>query len=331
MPGEGRGHRSQSQSPLPTRAGFHFAKTPSAQGPKKVGASRQPQPLCSPPSPPPLLRSISERGAQSARRGCSLRLARVGAFPLPPTRTEPRQPRAVRLRAEKRGRPPSPRRLRLGLEGRHPLVLLTPQLRSSPSWAAATAAVAAASRSPNARTWGGAMLCAPRTGARGARGGPGARGRTRGQSRPPGARWPAGRRETWDARVRVGRTTARCPGARSTVRAGRRAARFGRSAGRSRPSRPGGPAPGPCPRLLTSAGQFSALSHRREAGGGNRLPPLPHSERGLWEYHPLPRCAPGSPGACSCGRWGRGGWEPGWPRRKFENTDTSFLPEGARL
>lgn len=122
------------------------------------------------------------------------------------------------------------------------------------------------------------MLRAPRTRARGARGGPGARGRTRGQSRPPGARWPAGRRETWDARVRVGRTTARCPGARSTVRAGRRAARFGRWAGRSRPSRPGGPAPGPCPRLLTSAGQFSAMSHRREAGWGEQTP-LPSPTR----------------------------------------------------
>ena len=173
------------------------------------------------------------------------------------------------------------------------------------------------------------MLRAPRTRARGARGGPGARGRTRGQSRPPGAHWPAGRREAWDARV--GRTTARCPGAESTVRAGRRTARFGRSAGRSRPSRPGGPAPGPCPRLLTSAGQFSAMSHRREAGGGNRLPsPPPLGTRPLG-YHPLPRCAPGSPGACSCGRWGREGWDPGWPQRKFENTETSFLPEGARL
>ena len=61
-----------------------------------------------------------ERGAQSAKQGCSLRPARVGACPLPPTRREPGQPRAVRLRAEKRGRPSRPRSLRLGRRGPPP-------------------------------------------------------------------------------------------------------------------------------------------------------------------------------------------------------------------
>lgn len=62
---------------------FPLRQNPSAQGPKKVGASRRPQPLCSPPAPAPLPRSISrERRAE--------RQARL----LPPARASGRLPAA---------------------------------------------------------------------------------------------------------------------------------------------------------------------------------------------------------------------------------------------
>lgn len=236
----------------------------------------------------------------------------MGAFPPPPTAEGPgpSSPAPSVSRRESLAARPFPIVSALGAESRHPPVFLTPQLHSSPCWAAATAAVAAASRSPNARTWGGAML-------RGRRG-PGREGREAGRG------LAGGRPDGVGCRALAGRRGGvRKPGRRGSASGGLRRGALGLEE-RCEPAdllrvlgaRRGGadlsdlvaPPPSPCPRLLTSEGRFS-VSHRpgRQGGGGHRFsspPPTPGAAAG--EPPPSQVCAgkESPPGASSCGGHG---------------------------
>lgn len=154
VPQEGRASKSTPQIPVPAWAGFGHSGTPSALRPSSH--TQRPKNSRTWPfrslSGPPLL-----TGAISLERSASGQ-ARMLPPALAPSR---RLPGAVPSPGWKALPPaPSPQSLSQASEANTPLTPAwpTPQFRFSPFWAAATAAVAAASRSPNARTWGGAML-----------------------------------------------------------------------------------------------------------------------------------------------------------------------------
>lgn len=165
----GRGGAEGRRRRVPSaRASFRLDKTSRAQGPE-VGAPRRrlKRLLSSLPVPPPLPEPFSQRGEQSAKRGRSLppsewapsrHLPASGGLGSPAPSISRRESAAPSPQSTSR----APRTATTTAPPRPP-VLLTPPLRSSPCWAAATAAVAAATRSPKARAWRSAMLCAPRT------------------------------------------------------------------------------------------------------------------------------------------------------------------------
>lgn len=246
---------------------------------------------------------------KAAKRGCCLRHSRLPAA----------SPAPSRLQVGKRGRPPLPPNLCLRRRrptqpsprhGQpHNSVLHLSEPRPPPP---SQPRAGARTRGP-----GGAPFCARAEEGDARRAG--ARGRARGTRGASGARWRAGRREAWDARVRVERPVARCSEDRQTTRARRRTAHSGRAAGRSGQAGPGGPASRRrlgaahlCPPVLSdeSPPRVRGWGRGRE---GRRFPsPTPARPPGRYL---LPRCAPRPerpPGASSCGGRLGAGRTMGW-------------------
>lgn len=258
------------------------------------------------------------------------------AAPSGPREWAPRRrlPRAAGLARAARARPFPTMPVR-GAEGQHApspegkpppgLAQSQPTLRSSPFWAAA---VAARSRSANARTWRGAMLRAPRWGERG---GPGLAGDAP-RDRASEARWPSGQREAWGACVRVEEPAARRSRGRAADASSSRDCALWASGGAEQTCptwRPRLPAPAPgCSPLPAGARDESP------PGGGGRLPspsparplgatPSPGVRPAPPRLQVLPPAAAGGGGGQDGDR--RQGALKVWTLRGF------FFPDGARV